>query len=319
MEWPRVLSIGGFNVYGILYRNSYSGLYGDHYSAQIMNETLRAASFIDKGGVGKTTSVAHLGAALHEQGADVLLIDLAGKQGDLAKHFGIWSEYQADIEDDDAWPNISTVFDDSWATITKKLGEAATTDLIFETGEGPDLIPAHPGLDTLDSELGNIDDARERYSRFEEFLNEHVDPLGYDVVLIDLPGLSNNVTYNGLWATRHVIVPVEPGSFEDEQADALEADLKKLGENFDIELSLALVLPNKIDTRRTLDRDYLETFEKKFEDAIAPEHVPYSQDIRNSAECGETAFALEEPSTTADRARAAYMSASEKLLTRMGV
>jgi chromosome partitioning protein len=283
-----------------------------------MSKTLRAASFIDKGGVGKTTSVAHLGAALHEQGAEVLLIDLAGKQGDLAKHFGVWENYQTEIEADDAWPNISTTFDDSWATITKKLGQEATTDLIFDTGEGPDLIPAHPGLDTLDSELGNIDDARERYSRLEAFLDEHVDPLGYDAVLIDLPGLSNNVTYNGLWAARNVIVPVEPGSFEDEQADALEADLKKLGENFDIELSLALVLPNKIDTRRNLDQEYLVTFVEKFEDAIAPEHVPYSQDIRNSAECGETAFALEEPSTTADRARAAYLSAGEALLTRLG-
>jgi chromosome partitioning protein len=283
-----------------------------------MSETLRAASFIDKGGVGKTTSVAHLGAALHEHGAEVLLIDLAGKQGDLAKHFGVWSEYQADIEDDDAWPNISTTFDDSWATITKKLGQEATTDLIFATGEGPDLIPAHPGLDTLDSELGNIDDARERYSRFEAFLNEHIDPLGYDAVLIDLPGLSNNVSYNGLWAARNVIVPVEPGSFEDEQAEALETDLKKLGNNFDIELSLSLVLPNKIDTRRNLDREYLETYRTKFSDAIAPEHIPYSQDIRNATERGETAFALAEPSRTADRARAAYLSASETLLTRLG-
>ena len=283
-----------------------------------MSETLRAASFIDKGGVGKTTSVAHLGTALSQQDGKVLLIDLAGKQGDLAKHFGVWSDYQEEIEADDAWPNISTVFDDSWATITKKLGETATTDLIFETGEGPDLIPAHPGLDTLDSELGNIDDARKRYSRLEEFLDKHVDPLGYDAVLIDLPGLSNNVSYNGLWAARNVIVPVEPGSFEDEQADALETDLAKLGNNFDIELSLSLVLPNKIDTRRNLDRNYLETFEAKFPDAIAPEHVPYSQDIRNATERGETAFALDEPSTTADRARAAYLSASESLLTRLG-
>jgi len=68
---------------------------------------------------------------------------------------------------------------------------------VIDTGEGPALIPAHPGLDTLDAELGNIDDARERYSRLEQFLDEYVDPLDYDVVLIDLPGMTNNVTYNG--------------------------------------------------------------------------------------------------------------------------
>lgn len=283
-----------------------------------MDETLRAASFLDKGGVGKTTTTAHLGVGLSEQGAEVLLLDLAGKQGDLAKHFGVWSDYQARIEDDDAWPNISTVFDDSWSTISDKLGESATTDLILATGEGPDLIPAHPGLDSLDGDLGNIDDARDRYSRLETFLDEYVDALGYDVVLIDLPGLSNNICYNGLWAARNVITPVEMGPFESQQTDALRRDLDKISENFAVGIELALVLPNKVDTRTHLAEEYLEAFKDEYPEAIAPEYIPQSQDIRNAAEDGQTAFALEEPSTTADRARSAYLSASSALLDRLG-
>ena len=66
-----------------------------------MSDTLRAAAFLDKGGTGKTTTVAHLGVALEELGHEVLLIDLAGKQGDLAKHFGVWGDYQARIEADE--------------------------------------------------------------------------------------------------------------------------------------------------------------------------------------------------------------------------
>ncbi|UPM44843.1 ParA family protein [Halocatena salina] len=282
-----------------------------------MSKTLRAASFLDKGGVGKTTSTAHLAVALEEQGKDVLLLDLAGKQGDLSKHFGVWSEYQDRIADDDAWPNIATVFDESWGTIKKKLGDQATKDLILATGEGPDIIPAHPGLDSLDGDLGNIDNARDRYSRLDGFLDSDVDPLGYDAVLIDLPGLSNNICYNGLWAAKNVVVPIEPGSFEDGQAEQLERDLEKIGNNFGVEISLSLVLPNKIDTRRTLDRDYLEIFEEKFPESIAPEHVPYSQDIRNATESGQTAFAIDEPSTTADRAQSAYLSAASTLLDRL--
>src|SRR6056297_1769847 len=235
-----------------------------------MSETLRAAAFLDKGGTGKTTTVAHLGVALEELGNEVLLIDLAGKQGDLAKHFGVWDAYQERIEADDAWPNISTVFDDAWGTIAEKLGDDPVADLVVPTKEGVDLIPAHPGLDTLDSELGNIDDARERYSRLEQFLDEYVDPLGYDVVLIDLPGLTNNVSYNGLWAARHVIAPVEMGPFEAEQADALRRDLAKIAENFDIEIRLALVLPNKVDTRTRLATEYLDAFRAEYPAAIAP-------------------------------------------------
>ena len=108
-----------------------------------MNNTLRAAAFLDKGGTGKTTTVAHLGVALEELGYRVLLIDLAGKQGDLAKHFGVWRDYQQQIDTDEAWPNISTVFDDAWGTIADKLGTNAVDDLVISTAEGPGLIPAH--------------------------------------------------------------------------------------------------------------------------------------------------------------------------------
>ena len=58
-----------------------------------MTETLRAAAFLDKGGTGKTATTAHLGVALSEQGHDVLPMDLAGKQGDLTKHFGVWDQH----------------------------------------------------------------------------------------------------------------------------------------------------------------------------------------------------------------------------------
>lgn len=282
-----------------------------------MNQTLRAATFLDKGGTGKTTTVAHLGVALDELGHDVLLIDLAGKQGDLGKHLGVFEEYQEQIAKDEAWPNISTVFDDAWSTIAEKLGARATADLVLDTTEGVDLIPAHPGLDSLDAELGNIDDARERYTRLEAFLDEYVDPLGYDVVLIDLPGLTNNVSYNGLWAAGSVIAPVEMGPFEAEQADALRGDLDKIRDTFDVDISLSLVLPNKVDTRTKLAEEYLDAFREEYPDAIAPDYVPYSQDIRNATEHGHTAFAHADPSTTARQARDAYLDAAAVLVERL--
>ena len=282
-----------------------------------METTLRAAAFVDKGGTGKTTTVAHLGIALHERGFDVLLVDLAGKQGDLAKHFGVWDDYQSRIEEDAAWPNVSTVFDDAWSTIAEKLGDDPLDELIITTDEGVDLIPAHPGLDTLDSELGNITDARERYSRFEQFLDAYVDPLAYDIVLIDLPGMTNNVSYNGLWAAENVIVPIEMGPFEAEQADALRRDLDKIAANFETSIELALVLPNKVDTRTTLAEEYLNAFEREYPDSISAEYIPYSQDIRNAAQQGQTAFALTNPSTTATQAREAYLAAADLLVKRL--
>lgn len=282
-----------------------------------MNTTYRAAAFLDKGGTGKTTTVAHLAVALEELGHRVLAIDLAGKQGDLAKHFGVWHEYRDQVTDDEAWPNISTVFDDSWGTIASKLGDTVVDDLVIETEEAPSLIPAHPGLDTLDSALGNIDDVRDRYTRFEQFLTDCVDPLEYDVVLLDLPGLTNNITYNGLWAAGNAITPVEMGPFEAEQAAALRRDLDKIAGNFAVQIDLSLILPNKVDTRTTLAEEYLASFADTYGDAIAPDYIPYSQDIRNAAQRGMTAFELDSPSATAQDACEAYLTAAETLMTHV--
>ncbi|MDY6780602.1 MAG: ParA family protein [Halobacteria archaeon] len=286
-------------------------------SASETEKPYRIATFIDKGGTGKTTIAAHLGVALSQRDQDVLLIDLAGKQGDLSKHFGIWEDVEENIRKDDDWPNISTVFQDEWDIIVEKLGDDAVDDLIHETESGPDVIPAHPGLDSLDAELGNINDPDERYSRLDDFLTEYVDPRGYDVVFIDLPGITNNVTYNGLWAARNVVSPVEMGVFEASQFEALDEDLEKIGDNFGVDVSLRMLLPNKVDRRTKLAKEYLGEFEENYPDIIAPRPVPTSQDIRNAANEGTTVFALEEPSRTAERARKRFLENAEELLRRL--
>jgi len=189
-----------------------------------MGRTYRTSTYLDKGGTGKTTCTAHLGVALQQEcDQDVLLIDLAGKQGDLAKTFGLWEEVQTDIENEDDFPNIATTMEENWANVVDLIGDPADAveQLVYETGEGVDLIPAHPSLDALDADLGNVDDAQERYARLQAFLDEYVDPLDYSMVILDLPGVANNVTYNGLWATESVVAPVQMGPLEFEQARGL--------------------------------------------------------------------------------------------------
>jgi chromosome partitioning protein len=280
------------------------------------DQTLTACTFIDKGGVGKTTTTAHLGVALARADEDVLLIDLAGKQGDLAKQFGLTDELEAH----DDWPNISTVFQPVWGDIVAKYRERFDQDpvdeLIFETGEGPDLIPAHHGLDSLEVELDNkFSDAR-KFTRLESFLEEHIYSR-YSAVLIDLPGVANNVAYNGIFATENVITPVQAGSFESQQADALERDLQTIRENYDRPVELTMLVPNMIDTRTKLATRYLQEYAERFGDALAPEAIPNSQDISNAQDEGRTIFALEELSKTARRALRAYEENARVLRERV--
>jgi len=152
--------------------------------------TIRAAVFLDKGGTGKTTTTAHLGRALTELGHEGILIDLAGKQSDLAKQFGLYEPQQKAIENDEDFPNLSSVFDDDFGKLVKMNGADAILDrLIYETNEGIDLIPAHPGLDSVDGELNNVEDREDRYGRLKAFVDEYLEDR-YDFILIDLPGLS---------------------------------------------------------------------------------------------------------------------------------
>jgi chromosome partitioning protein len=276
-----------------------------------MDSTMRAAAFLDKGGVGKTTTIAHIGVALADEGYRVCLLDLAGKQGDLTKHFGLWQQAQ---ESDD-WPNITTVFQDEWDTIAEQLPDAVD-QLVVPTDEGPDLIPAHEGLDGLESLLGSIDDPSDRYDRLDHFLTDYLDDR-YDVVLLDLPGSTSNIAYNGLWAARHVITPVRAGPFEQGQTTQLRSDLDEIRAGQQIGINLALLLINEYDERRTIDRDLFEQLSTEYPEVLAPRQIPSSQDITNAQQRGQTIFQLEQPSQTAQRALAAYRENARELITRM--
>ena len=276
-----------------------------------MGSTIRCAAYLDKGGTGKTTSVGHFGVALAEAGRDVLLIDLAGKQGDLSKLFGL-----RDAVDPDDWPNIATTFQPEWERVAEKLGDSAVNDLIYATDESVDLIPAHQGLDSLDVELESKYDGQQKYTVFDQFLTEFIDQR-YDVVLLDLPGAANNITYNGVYAAEQVLTPVETGHFEAEQARALVGDLNRFQDAVGREVGLAMLLPNKLDQRTKLAQRYLEEYTTEFGELIAPEPIPDSQAIRNAAANGQTVFAYEEPSKTAQRAQEAFQADADVLVDRI--
>src|SRR2546421_970981 len=138
-----------------------------------------------KGGVAKTTTVTHLGAALAELGKKVLLVDL-DPQGHLAEGFGLVSDQLAS--------EMSDVLE----------GSKRITDIIIpDIRPNLDLAPSNIRLSDMELTLVNL--------RFREYkLKKVLEPvLGlYDYIIIDCPPNLGLLTINALMAADKVLIPM---------------------------------------------------------------------------------------------------------------
>ncbi len=140
-----------------------------------------------KGGVAKTTSVIHLGAAMAAAGNRVLLVDL-DPQGHLAEGFGIVA--------DGLQREMSDVLE----------GAAGVRDVLLRLDQvagGLALAPSNIRLADMELTLVNM---RFREHCFKRAL-EPVLP-DFDYVLLDCPPSLGLLTVNGLMAATEVVIPM---------------------------------------------------------------------------------------------------------------
>jgi chromosome partitioning protein len=282
-----------------------------------MGETLRAAFYVGKGGVGKTTSAAHIAtAATDEHRLDVVLLDLAGTQNDLATQFGIGDE----VADPDA--PISAVFGDDWDFIVDNIDDIVDR-MVYETGEGPDLIPADAGLSGADNNLASVP-VEERYLKLDRFITEQLADR-YDLVVLDLPGKEDNISLNGVFAAEYIVAPLCPGAFERDQLDNLRADLEAIRDDLQDVLQshgvhphLAMVIPTMISGRTTQSAEFVADLQETYPE-VAGEPISDSQNIGNLQAAGQTLFATDDDELyqTGKRARDAYRENTSLLLERL--
>jgi len=257
--------------------------------------------------VGKTTTAAHVAvAAAQNHDLNTLLIDLAGTQNDLATHFGI------SIDEESIDAPISAVFGDQWELIRNGIDNVVER-MTFDTGEGPVLIPADPGLGAADNNLANVP-REERYDRLADFIAEDL-AATYDFVLVDLPGKEDNIAISGLYAVEDVIAPLRPGAFERNQLENLEADLQEIRDAYPVDPRLAMVLPTMIDRRTTQSSEFVADIREAYPD-IAGLQVVSTQNIGDYQEAGSTLFAVDDDElySTGQEALDAYSTATDQLL-----
>ena len=282
-----------------------------------MGTTQRAAFYVGKGGVGKTTSAAHIAtAAATDHDLDVVLLDLAGTQNDVATQFGL----EDDVADPDA--PISAVFGDDWDFIAENIPDVVDR-MVYETGEGPDLIPADSGLSGADNNLASVP-VEQRYLKLDAFITDHLADR-YDLVILDLPGKEDNISLNGIFAAEHVVTPLCPGAFERHQLDSLRADLEAIRDDLadvleahDVHPHLAMVIPTMIDGRTTQSEEFVADLRETYPE-IAGEPVAQSQNVGNLQSQGRTLFAADKDElySTGERVREAYRTNTELLLEQL--
>jgi chromosome partitioning protein len=138
-----------------------------------------------KGGVGKTTSTANLGAAFARLGKRVLLIDL-DPQSNLSMHFGVEAE-----------PTQPSVYD-------LLVGDGIdAASVIVKAREGLDFMPAVTELALVEGELAQQPD-------MQRTLERAVAPVAgdYDLILLDCPPSLGVLSVNALTMADEVFVPM---------------------------------------------------------------------------------------------------------------
>lgn len=197
-----------------------------------------------KGGVGKTTSVANIGAALAKRGRKVLLVDLDAQRNLTSSYLP-----DADVEKQDV-------------TIYEALrGEAALP--IIPLRDGLALVPAGIELAKADLQLS------QQLAR-EQLLKRALAPhaAAYDYILLDCPPSLGVLTINALTAADALYIPLTAETLPLKGLRMLEEVAEAIRCNLNSSLSLSGVFVTKYDERRSLNKAILDAIAQRYGDAL---------------------------------------------------
>ncbi|MCL2370241.1 MAG: ParA family protein [Firmicutes bacterium] len=189
-----------------------------------------------KGGVGKTTTAAHLAWGLAKKGKKVLAIDF-DPQGNLSMGMGAKLKNKGTVID---WLEIGDT-PKSFKEVVQNCG-------------GVDLLPANILLDNAELSLYN------ELSREYVLKNRLKDVKSkYDYILIDCRPSLGTLTVNALVAADEVLIPIKADFFSLPAVSQLFQSVKRIKERCNDKLKFNGFVVTMADKRRNLD-DYNDNF-----------------------------------------------------------
>ena len=216
-----------------------------------------------KGGVGKTTTVINLAAALTMQGKKILVIDL-DPQGNATTGLGLSNT-------DSSNQTIYSVLNG-----TKKI-----YDVIKKTNfDKLDLITSNVDLSGLEVETAG--DNRRAFILKDELTSILNDSrASYDYILIDCPPSLSLLTIMALVASQSLLVPLQTEFFALEGLTQLMKTIERIKNNLNPELSIRGILLTMYDRRNKLsgevEREARNYFKEKVYQSVVPRNVRLSE------------------------------------------
>jgi cellulose biosynthesis protein BcsQ len=198
------------------------------------------AVYHNKGGVGKTTTIVNLAAALAKKGKRILIVDL-DSQANTTYAVGL-AKFLNEEEDTLKGKNVLQLIESQ--------GKYLIKDIVRKTSFTQftiDAIPAHIELMEVESLLLNVDAAKKRlYDKLQKVKDE------YDVVLIDTPPSLNLYARIALLTAQYLIIPSDLKPFANEGLNNVRnfiANINEAKEAFGLDpLEVLGVLRSKIST-----------------------------------------------------------------------
>jgi chromosome partitioning protein len=237
----------------------------------------RLAVINQKGGVGKTTTCANLGAALALSGRRVVLVDMDA-QANLTMSLNA-----------DAPP-------DSPSTYTVLLGESTFGESLIATSIGElRLLPANIDLSGAELELaaamGRENLMRDAVGEWERAGRERDGGRApADYVLFDCPPSLGLLSINALAAADEVLIAIQTEFLALQGMSKLVEILKLLRKRVNPRLEIAGILPCLYDSRLKLAREVLAEIRKFFPGQVLACPVRSNVKLAEAPSFGKTIF-----------------------------
>lgn len=226
-----------------------------------------------KGGVGKTTTVVNIAAALAQSGQRVLVVDL-DPQGNASTALS--------VEHTEGTPS-------SYDILT---GRLSLDQVTVGCPDVPNLtvVPATIDLAGAEVELVSLV-ARE--TRLRKALNGYLDAqeargLRVDYVLVDCPPSLGLLTVNALAAGRELLIPVQCEYYALEGLTQLLRTIDSIRDHLNPQLRVAAIVLTMYDARTRLAAGVADEVRSHFGDVVLKTAVPRSVRISEAPSYGQT-------------------------------